>query len=339
MRHHAARHLLPARRDRRRARRRCSGASPTATRRAWAERGRASWTTATVRDRRRRSTPCAPSIRHGDGGRGGVGRRARRRRCTPTSPSSRPRTSSASPPTAARRSRCSPTPALLGERFTAVHATHLDRRRHRRCSAAGRTCCLCPTTERDLADGIGPAPALRRRRRRAVPRLRLARRDRPVRGGPRGRARRAPGHRRARAPRRRRAAARGDGRRLRQPRLAGGRPARGRRARRPRSTVGLDSVRLAGTEPGTPVEAVGLRRRGGRRAPRHGRRPLVVARRRAPSRSTSPASSPRSSAGSSGMTTLVVDSIGLLVTNDPALGDGPLGLVRDAARRDRGRRS
>ena len=31
------------------------------------------------------------------------------------------------------------------------------------------------------------------------------------------------------------------------------------------------------------------------------------------------------------MTALVVDNIGLLVTNDPALGEGPLGLVRDAA--------
>jgi imidazolonepropionase len=31
------------------------------------------------------------------------------------------------------------------------------------------------------------------------------------------------------------------------------------------------------------------------------------------------------------MTTLVVDRIGLLVTNDPAVGDGPLGLRRDAA--------
>jgi imidazolonepropionase len=31
------------------------------------------------------------------------------------------------------------------------------------------------------------------------------------------------------------------------------------------------------------------------------------------------------------MTALVIDRIGLLVTNDPALGDGPLGLVRDAA--------
>src|SRR3954469_15509387 len=31
------------------------------------------------------------------------------------------------------------------------------------------------------------------------------------------------------------------------------------------------------------------------------------------------------------MTAVVVERIGLLVTNDPALGDGPLGVVRDAA--------
>ncbi len=31
------------------------------------------------------------------------------------------------------------------------------------------------------------------------------------------------------------------------------------------------------------------------------------------------------------MSTLVIDDIGLLVTNDPALGEGPLGIVRDAA--------
>ena len=31
------------------------------------------------------------------------------------------------------------------------------------------------------------------------------------------------------------------------------------------------------------------------------------------------------------MSTLVIDNIGLLVTNDPALGEGPLGIVRDAA--------
>jgi formiminoglutamate deiminase len=47
---------------------------------------------------------------------------------------------------------------LLGERFTAVHATHLtdgdiD-------ALGGSHVCFCPTTERDLADGIGPAAAL-----------------------------------------------------------------------------------------------------------------------------------------------------------------------------------
>ena len=48
----------------------------------------------------------------------------------------------------------------LGERFSAVHATHLTTGDitllgDNRCS-----CCFCPTTERDLADGIGPAGAL-----------------------------------------------------------------------------------------------------------------------------------------------------------------------------------
>ena len=31
------------------------------------------------------------------------------------------------------------------------------------------------------------------------------------------------------------------------------------------------------------------------------------------------------------MTTTVVDDIGLLITNDPSLGDGPLGIVSNAA--------
>ena len=31
------------------------------------------------------------------------------------------------------------------------------------------------------------------------------------------------------------------------------------------------------------------------------------------------------------MSSLAIDNIGLLVTNDPALGDGALGIVRDAA--------
>jgi formiminoglutamate deiminase len=49
----------------------------------------------------------------------------------------------------------------LGERFTAVHATHLTDVDIGVLGRAGATCCLCPTTERDLADGIGPARRLR----------------------------------------------------------------------------------------------------------------------------------------------------------------------------------
>lgn len=45
--------------------------------------------------------------------------------------------------------------ALLGPRFTAVHATHVG---SADISALGDSfVCFCPTTERDLADGIGPA--------------------------------------------------------------------------------------------------------------------------------------------------------------------------------------
>jgi formiminoglutamate deiminase len=49
----------------------------------------------------------------------------------------------------------------LGERFTAVHATHPSDRDRELLGAAGATVCLCPTTERNLADGIGPASGLR----------------------------------------------------------------------------------------------------------------------------------------------------------------------------------
>jgi formiminoglutamate deiminase len=49
----------------------------------------------------------------------------------------------------------------LGERFTAVHVTHPSERDRELLGAAGATVCLCPTTERNLADGIGPAAALR----------------------------------------------------------------------------------------------------------------------------------------------------------------------------------
>jgi formiminoglutamate deiminase len=49
---------------------------------------------------------------------------------------------------------------LLSERFTAVHATHVTDDDVRLLGEAAATACLCPTTERDLADGIGPAARL-----------------------------------------------------------------------------------------------------------------------------------------------------------------------------------
>jgi formiminoglutamate deiminase len=49
---------------------------------------------------------------------------------------------------------------VLGPRTTAVHATHLTGEDITRLGATGTTACLCPTTERDLADGVGPARAL-----------------------------------------------------------------------------------------------------------------------------------------------------------------------------------
>jgi formiminoglutamate deiminase len=50
---------------------------------------------------------------------------------------------------------------VLGERFTAVHATHLSGVDIGLYGSHGCTICICPTTERDLADGIGPARSLR----------------------------------------------------------------------------------------------------------------------------------------------------------------------------------
>ena len=48
----------------------------------------------------------------------------------------------------------------LGPRFTAVHATHLTDDDVGLLGGSGGFCCLCPTTERDLADGVGPARSL-----------------------------------------------------------------------------------------------------------------------------------------------------------------------------------
>lgn len=46
---------------------------------------------------------------------------------------------------------------VLGPNFTAVHATHLTERDIGLLGSSGSTISMCPTTERDLADGVGPA--------------------------------------------------------------------------------------------------------------------------------------------------------------------------------------
>ena len=48
----------------------------------------------------------------------------------------------------------------LGPRTTAVHATHLTTEDIADIDRTSTGVCFCPTTERDLGDGIGPAPAL-----------------------------------------------------------------------------------------------------------------------------------------------------------------------------------
>ncbi|WP_256840160.1 formimidoylglutamate deiminase [Ornithinimicrobium faecis] len=49
---------------------------------------------------------------------------------------------------------------VLGPQFSAVHATHLTEQDISLLADTHSTACFCPTTERDLADGIGPARAL-----------------------------------------------------------------------------------------------------------------------------------------------------------------------------------
>jgi formiminoglutamate deiminase len=48
----------------------------------------------------------------------------------------------------------------LGPHSTAVHATHIVNEDVEALAVTNTTACLCPTTERDLADGIGPARVL-----------------------------------------------------------------------------------------------------------------------------------------------------------------------------------
>jgi formiminoglutamate deiminase len=50
---------------------------------------------------------------------------------------------------------------VLGPLTTAVHATHVSDGDIAALGGTGTSVCMCPTTERDLADGIGPARALK----------------------------------------------------------------------------------------------------------------------------------------------------------------------------------
>ncbi|MBX5470658.1 MAG: formimidoylglutamate deiminase [Thermoleophilaceae bacterium] len=143
----------------------------------------------------------------------------------------------------------------LGGRFTAVHATHLTSGDIELLGGAGCTCCLCPTTERDLADGIGPARALRDAgaelalgsdSQAVIDPLEEARAlelDERLASGVRGRH--APADLM-------RAATAGGYRSLGWP--EGGRIEPGALA--DLVTVGLDSARLAGTEPDTALDSV-----------------------------------------------------------------------------------
>ncbi|MGW7048472.1 formimidoylglutamate deiminase [Streptomyces avermitilis] len=51
---------------------------------------------------------------------------------------------------------------VLGPRTTGVHSTHLTDEDIALLGGSSTGTCMCPTTERDLADGIGPAAALQR---------------------------------------------------------------------------------------------------------------------------------------------------------------------------------
>ena len=323
-----------------RARAASSGASRDGNADAWAERV----------ERLERRRP-ARAARRGDPlrprGRPGVGgpvaawaARARPGRSTPTSPSSRPRTRTAGPRYGVHaRPRCSPTPAPLGERFTAVHATHLDRRRLRaaRRRAVRRAASARPPSATSPT-ASGRRAALADAGARLCARHRLARRDRPF---EEARAveldeRLATGERGT--PRRRRAAraATADG--YAQHRLARGRPDRAGRARRP------------GDRRPRRACAWRARRRSTRSSPWSSRRSaadvrdvMVGGRVRGPRRGASSALDVAAELGEAiaqcwpSMSSLAIDDIGLLVTNDPALGEGPLGIVRDAALVVRGR--
>ncbi len=121
----------------------------------------------------------------------------------------------------------------LGPQTSAVHATHLTHSDVALLGGSATAACFCPTTERDLGDGIGPSRALFEAGVAAHPRVGQPRGARPVRGDACRRARRAARHPGARPLDRGRAARGRHRRRAPLPRAARRRPDRGRRPGRP----------------------------------------------------------------------------------------------------------
>ena len=79
-----------------------------------------------------------------------------------TCPSRRRRTTPASAAHGRTPTRLLADHGVLGPRTTGVHNTHLTDEDIALLGGSATGTCMCPTTERDLADGIGPAVALQR---------------------------------------------------------------------------------------------------------------------------------------------------------------------------------
>ena len=178
-----------------------------------------------------------------------------------------------------------------------------------------------------------PGAGAGRSGRVARARLGLARRDRPA-SRRRARSSSTSGSRPASAA----AIARRDllraatARRARRDRLARGRGDRAGRARPTWSRSASTAFGSPARHPETALEAVVFAAGAADVEPRDLRRSRDRPRRRPRRRSTSPPSCASRSRRCSSMSgDRSIDRIGLLVTNDPARGEGPLGIVRDAA--------
>ena len=335
--HHAARRLLPARRHRPAARTRCSNASATAA--------SSSGASASTRCGRRRRRRCAigaaiHSVRAVDPDAiQAVAAWAIERgcRCTPTCPSSRPRTTTASRRSADADRAAGRTQRARGRvHRSARHAP--DRSRHApagrptgaRCACARRPSATWPTASgrRSACARPGVALSLGSDSHAVIDLFEEARAvelDERLVAQVRGNHLVTP------------LLAVGDRQRAPLPRLARRRPVGRRRPGRPghrRPRQRAHRRQHAGARAGHRR----VRRQRRRRAARRGRREQVVVvdgRHVSIDVAAELAESIDAAWAAASMSTTVIDNIGLLVTNDPSLGDGP---ARPAPRRRGGDR-